>query len=176
MELHRQRLADDTQLRILEKESQHTEKSITNLLTAIEAGIFTDSTKHRLQELEEKKKELEEKILLEKSKVKASISREEIETYLKYAIRQSPKPLLDLLLQKVIVYKDRIKIYMKCVGDAPSDGSPDKNDTPDGTDSVRGLLILSYSIQVDRKLPHGGRGKKRNYITQIRNFFVELYL
>lgn len=176
MELHRQRLADDTQLRILEKESQHTEKSITNLLTAIEAGIFTDSTKHRLQELEEKKKELEEKILLEKSKVKASISREEIETYLKYAIRQSPKPLLDLLLQKVIVYKDRIKIYMKCVGDAPSDGSPDKNDTPDGTDSVRGLLILSYSIQVDRKLPHGGRGKKRNYITQVRDFSVELYL
>ena len=87
-------------------------------------------------------------------------SREEIETYLKYAIQQSPEPLLDLLLQKVIVYKDRIKIYMKYVGDTLSDDSPDKNDTPDGTDSVRGLLILSYSIQVNRKLPHGGRGKK----------------
>lgn len=73
MELHRQQLADDTQLRILEKELQHTAKAITNLLAAIEAGIFTDSTKSRLQELEEKKKELEEKILLEKSKVKASI-------------------------------------------------------------------------------------------------------
>ena len=80
MELHKQQLSDDTQLHILEKESQHTEKAITNLLTAIESGIFTDSTKNRLQELEEKKKELEEKILLEKSKVKASISREEIET------------------------------------------------------------------------------------------------
>ena len=176
MELHRQQLSDDTQLRILEKESQHTEKAITNLLAAIEAGIFTDSTQNRLQELEEKKKELEEKILIEKSKVKASISRDEIETYLKYAIQQSPKPLLDLLLEKVIVYKDKIKIYMKYIGDTPSDGSPDKNDTPDGTDSVRGLLILSYSIQIDRKLPHGGRGKKRNYITQIRNFSVELYL
>ena len=176
IELHRQQLTDDTQLRILEKESQHTEKAIANLLTAIEAGIFTDSTKSRLQELEEKKKELEEKILVEKSKVKASISREEIETYLKYAIQQSPKPLLDLLLQKVVVYKDRIKIYMKCVGDIPSDGSPDENNTPDGTDSVRGLLILSYSIQIKRKLPHGGRGKKRNYITQIRDFSIELYL
>lgn len=155
---------------------QHTSKAITNLLAAIEAGIFTDSTKSRLQELEEKKKELEEKILLEKSKVKASISREEIETYLKYTIQQSPKPLLDLLLQKVIVYKDRIKIYMKYVGDTLSDDSPDKNDTPDGTDSVRGLLILSYSIQVGRKLPHGGRGKKRNYITQVRDFSIELYL
>lgn len=173
---YKQQLADDTQLRILEKESQHTEKSITNLLTAIEAGIFTDSTKSRLQELEEKKKELEEKILVGKSIVKASISRDEIETYLKYAILQSPKPLLDLLLQKVVVYKDRIKIYMKCVGDTPSDDSPDENDTPDGTDSVRGLLILSYSIQIDRKLPHGGRGKKRNYITQIRDFSIELYL
>ena len=176
MELHRQQLADDTQLRILEKELQHTAKAITNLLAAIEAGIFTDSTKSRLQELEEKKKELEEKILLEKSKVKASISREEIETYLKYAMQQSPKPLLDLLLQKVIVYKDRIKIYMKYVGDTLSDNSPDKNDTPDGTDSVRGLLILSYLIQIERKLPHGGRGKKRSYVTYTRNFSIELYL
>ena len=129
-----------------------------------------------MQELEEKKKELEEKILLEKSKVKASISREEIESYLKYAMQQSPKPLFDLLLQKVIVYKDWIKIYMKYAGDTPSGDSPDKNDTPDGNDSVRGLLILSHSIQIDRKIPHGGRGKKRNYITQIRNFSIELYL
>ena len=91
-------------------------------------------------------------------------------------MQQSPKPLLDLLLQKVIVYKDRIKIYMKYAGDTLSDDSPDKNDTPDGTDSVRGLLILSSLIQIDRKIPHGGRGKKRNYITQIRNFSVELYL
>ena len=44
------------------------------------------------------------------------------------------------------------------------------------TNSVRGLLILSYSIQVNRKLPHGGRGKKRNYITQVRDFSIELYL
>lgn len=65
---------------------------------------------------------------------------------------------------------------MKYIGDTPSNGSPDKNDTPDGTDSVRGFLILSHSIQIERKLPHGGRGKKRNYITQILNFFVELYL
>ena len=42
-------------------------------------------------------------------------------------MQQSPKPLLDLLLQKVIVYKDRIKIYMKYVGDTLSDDSPDKN-------------------------------------------------
>ena len=44
------------------------------------------------------------------------------------------------------------------------------------TNSVRGLLILSYSIQVNRKLPHGGHGKKRNYITQVRDFSIELYL
>lgn len=147
--------------RILEKELQHTSKAITNLLAAIEAGIFTDSTKNRLQELEEKKKELEEKILLEKSKVKASISREEIETYLKYAIQQSPEPLLDLLLQKVIVYKDRIKIYMKYVGDTLSDDSPDKNDTPDGTDSVRGA---SYFIIFNSSQPQATsrRARKKN--------------
>ena len=88
-------------------------------------------------------------------------SREEIETYLKYAIQQSPEPLLDLLLQKVIVYKDRIKIYMKYVGDTLSDDSPDKNDTPDGTDSVRGA---SYFIIFNSSRPQATsrRARKKN--------------
>ena len=111
-----------------------------------------------------------------KSKVKASISHEEIESYLKYAMQQSPKPLFDLLLQKVIVYKDWIKIYMKYAGDTPSGDSPDKNDTPDGTDSVRGLLILSKQFQIIRKVCHGWRGIKANHNTGYFPFTIELYV
>ena len=64
---------------------------------------------------------------------------------------------------------------MKYISDTPSNDLSDKSDTPDGTNSVRGLLILSHSIQIERKLPHRGRGGKRSYVTYIRNFSIELH-
>lgn len=41
------------------------EKGINNMLNAIQAGIFTPSTKQRLDELEETKRQLEDSILQE---------------------------------------------------------------------------------------------------------------
>ena len=41
------------------------EKGINNMLNAIQAGIFTPSTKQRLDELEETKRQLEDIILQE---------------------------------------------------------------------------------------------------------------
>ena len=70
MELHRQQLADDTQLRILEKELQHTAKAITNLLAAIEAGIFTDSTKADYRNSKRKRKNLKKRYCLRRVKSK----------------------------------------------------------------------------------------------------------
>ena len=49
-----------------------------NLLNAIEQGIFTNSTKERLEKLDEQKTELSNKIALEKSKTKLLIKREDI--------------------------------------------------------------------------------------------------
>ena len=68
--IHKRKMADDTEVRILEKELQKTTKALGNLLTAIEAGIFTDTTKARLQELEVQKKDLEEKLVIEKKQGK----------------------------------------------------------------------------------------------------------
>lgn len=185
MELYKQKLADDTELRILEKELQRVKKSLSNLLTAIESGIFTDSTKSRLQELEQQQREFEEKILIENSKVKTSISRKDIELLLRHALKQTPKNMIDLLLQKVIVYKDKTQIYMKYTGCGPLDtddktdvtNNTDKtNDTPDGNFPARGYLILSDSIQIERKIPRGGRGKSRNYLTKTRTLLIQLLI
>ena len=41
------------------------EKGINNMLNAIQAGIFTPSSKQRLDELEETKRQLEDSILQE---------------------------------------------------------------------------------------------------------------
>ena len=55
-----------TMLPLLEKQLAETEKSITNMLNAIQSGIFTESTKQRLEELEQSKKDTEIAILQEK--------------------------------------------------------------------------------------------------------------
>ena len=61
-------------LNSLKRDLQKTNTSISNLLFAIEKGIFTTTTKQRLEELEEQKKELSEKLLIEECKKKSIIS------------------------------------------------------------------------------------------------------
>ena len=47
---------ESTDLPLLKKQLAETEKGINNMLNAIQAGIFTPSTKQRLDELEETKR------------------------------------------------------------------------------------------------------------------------
>jgi len=53
-------------LPVLQKQLDETSKGIENMLDAIQKGVFTSSTKERLEKLEESKKELEIQILQEK--------------------------------------------------------------------------------------------------------------
>lgn len=174
--IHKRKLADDTEVRILEKEIQKTTKALGNLLTAIEAGIFTDTTKARLQELEVHKKDLEEKLVIEKNKVKISMSRDEIESYLRHAIKQKSDVLIDMLVEKVVVFSEKAQIYIKYSGNMPPDDTHKDTTAPDGNDPDRGLLILSKQFQIIRKVCHGWRGIKANHNTGYFPFTIELYV
>ena len=67
-DLHNGKIHDMTALKIAEKELASVEKSLPNLIAAIEAGMLTETTKERLLELETLKRELKERIAVEKSK------------------------------------------------------------------------------------------------------------
>ncbi len=56
---------ESTNLPLLKKQLAETEKGINNMLNAIQTGIFTPSTKQRLDELEKTKSQLEVSILQE---------------------------------------------------------------------------------------------------------------
>jgi len=56
-----------TILPLLEKQLAETKKAINNMLNAIQSGILTESTKERLEELEQSKKDTEATILQEKT-------------------------------------------------------------------------------------------------------------
>ena len=57
---------ENTNLPLLTEQLKETQRGIDNLLNAIQQGIFTKSTKSRLDELEAAKEELEIKIVNEK--------------------------------------------------------------------------------------------------------------
>ena len=71
--------------------------------------------------LESDKAEIEEQIAKEELALSKQISRDEVEYYLRRAIKSSPKILLNNLVDKVIVYDDKIEIYYKYCHKIPDD-------------------------------------------------------
>ena len=57
---------ENTNIPLYEKQLRNAESGIQNMLNAIQAGILTSSTKERLEQLEETKRELEARIAEEK--------------------------------------------------------------------------------------------------------------
>mgnify|MGYP003230885446 FL=1 len=57
---------ENTNIPLYEKQLRDAESGIQNMLNAIQAGILTSSTKERLEQLEETKRELEARIAKEK--------------------------------------------------------------------------------------------------------------
>lgn len=154
---------DDSDLHHYEKELTATDKAITNILKAIEEGIFTPSTKQRLNELEEKKIELEQAITIESAKEKNMLTRADIERYICDAMKLTAKQMVELLVERIDVYADKICIKLK-YSDTPiepptnfSDTAPNKNidDLSDSTsNNYETLYNTPQDIQSDAPSSH----------------------
>ena len=154
---------NDSNLRRYEKELAATDKAITNILKAIEEGIFTPSTKQRLTELEEKKTHIEQAIIVENAKEKNLLTRADIERYICDAVKLTAKRMLELLVERIDVYADKICIKLKYY-DTPiepptnfSDTAPNKNidDLSDSTsNNYETLYNTTQDIQSDAPFSH----------------------
>ena len=122
-ELYRASCSDDGDLKRYGKELAATDKAINNLLAAIESGIFTTSTKQRLTELEEKKARLEQTITIESAREKCLLTKEDIERYILDAVKLNAKQMVELLVERIDVFENKICIKLKY-----SDTSPDGPD------------------------------------------------
>ena len=112
-ELYNKNFADDADLKRYEKELAATDKALKNILAAIEEGIFTPSTKQRLTELEEKKARLEHSITVESAREKSLLTKEDIERYITAAVKLSAKQMVELLVERIDVYADKLCIKLK---------------------------------------------------------------
>lgn len=99
------------------------EKSIANLVKALEAGIFNDSTKQRMDELDEQKTELKEAIAAAKLREDLGLKKEHILFFLHrfadmdYSDQACQKQLIKTFVNSVFVYDDKVVLTFNYSGD-----------------------------------------------------------
>ena len=100
-----------------------TEKSIVNLLKAIEAGILNESTKARMDELDTQKNELRVALASAKLKEDLGLKKEHILfflnqfTNLDFTDIDCQKRLIKLFVNSIFVYDDKIVLTFNYSGD-----------------------------------------------------------
>lgn len=100
-------------LPLLKKQLSDVEKGIDNILNAIQQGIFTQSTKERLEELESQKSDLNVRIIQEEM-VKPPIDRKHIIMWLTRFRKldtsklEHRKRLIDSFVNAIYLYDDKI--------------------------------------------------------------------
>ena len=106
---------ENTTIPLLEKQLREIDKKLDNLMKAIEDGLYTRTTKERLEALESQKDELTVKIADEKLK-KPSFNEDFIRFWLmkfrKFDISQKKqrKALIEIFVNAIFLYDDRMLI------------------------------------------------------------------
>lgn len=116
----------------LQAQLKEKEKALRNILRAIEDGIYTSTTKQRLEELEKDVETIKSKIEVETIKQQQVASKEDYAEFLKQFIGRQVKnedfkeSLFELLIRKVVLFRDKIRITFNF--------SPDKGKSDDNID------------------------------------------
>lgn len=173
-ELYCSRAQDDSDLRRYEKELAATDKAIKNILSAIEEGIFTPSTKQRLTELEENKVRLEQAITVESAKEKNLLTEEDIEHYITAAVKLSAKQMIELLVERIDVYADKICIKLR-YSDTPPD-NPHNTGNPDRKFYCRGFLLFRFTKTHEISQTRTYKSGRSRIFAYTRTFMLEIYI
>ena len=106
---------ENTNIPLYEKQLRDAESGIQNMLNAIQAGILTISTKERLEQLEETKRELEARIAEEKL-AKPKVTEEFIRFWLlrfrklDMSLKDQRQALVDTFINAIYLYDDKVLI------------------------------------------------------------------
>ena len=106
---------ENTNRPLYEKQLRDAESGIQNMLNAIQAGILTSSTKERLEQLEETKRELETRIAeekLAKPKIKEEFIRFWLMRFRKLdmSLKDQRQALVDTFINSIYLYNDKVLI------------------------------------------------------------------
>ena len=110
---------ENAALRLLRAQKAEVEKALNNMLKAIEQGVITNSTKRRLEELEQEQEQLAQNILREELSG-STLTREQIVFWLSQFQGGDPndadyrKRIVDYFVNAVYVYDDRLVLTYNC--------------------------------------------------------------
>ena len=110
---------EDTTTPLLEKQLAEVEKSLGNVMSAIEMGIVTETTKKRMNELESIKMDLQIKLSQAEMETQA-LTKEQIEFWLKnmeklnLASDTNRQRIINTFVNSIYVYDDRYVINFNC--------------------------------------------------------------
>ena len=121
LEVNKQQVEDDSTIIYLENQKKEKQKTLDNIMLAIEQGIITSTTKQRLEELEQNISEIDEQILTAKSENKVRLNKADILRFYKKALKKSPALMIYALVNKVILYDDKIEIYYNYTSEKRTD-------------------------------------------------------
>ena len=118
------KIENNPTLNLLITEKQQVDKEVQNLLYAISQGVITKSTTQMLTNLEEKQEQLADNINKEKIKDSILYDKKDIIDFVKRVIKSEPARLIKLLVDKIIIYDDKIEIICNYVSKTGPDGNP----------------------------------------------------
>ena len=113
VKLNEQISKEQSILNLLISERAKIQKSLDNVMIAIEEGIITSTTKARMTELENSLAEINMKIAAEECKLERKLTKEDVEAHIMDALASEPRLLIEFLIDKIILYEDKIEIFYK---------------------------------------------------------------
>lgn len=108
--------ADQEQIRIIEQQITDADKAIGNLVKSIEAGVFNDAIKARMDQLEMQKTALQKALADKELERGFKLTRDHITFFLDqfrnldYTDRECQKRLIDVFVNAIFLYDDEARI------------------------------------------------------------------
>lgn len=153
---------EDSGVKILHEQLSETKKAIKNLLTAIEQGIITETTKDRLVELEGEQSRISMKLSMENASI-LEVTREDVISALELyrdgciADKKYQKMLFSQFLKAVYVYDDDDNTCKIVFSYSGKNNSIEFSLNPDDIDNLESLSSVRSSsplVHQNFKAPH----------------------
>ena len=114
---------ENSALLVMQREQRQNKIALDNIMKGIERGIMNNTTNKRMKELEARQEELERLILIEKGKQVRQFTEQEVREYYEQALRMEPQMLINFLIEKIVLFDDKIEIYYTSpITKSPDDG------------------------------------------------------
>ncbi len=119
-------IGKSNELKLLENDLKTAEKALKGILSAIEQGVVTKTTKDRLLTLEAQKDSLTDKIAVEKAREIKTLEFNTVRAFLNYFARkkyesgQEKNEFFNSFINRVVLFDDYIYIFYNTDGDNPT--------------------------------------------------------